>query len=151
MRRGVSNAISAVFVIALLLSIAYMSISAIISNAKAISKAQKRMVDHEILRSQIHYGKIFVDGNKILIGYDGTIGEYAIRLVCMDSNTHTKLCVVPTTDDRNAISYWDPEYEINMTFYVNECPNDLWKDLNTDGLLCYIIGEASDEERYIRG
>jgi len=149
--RGVSNAISAVFVIAIILSITYVALSASISNIRAVAAAEKKISDHQILRSQIRFGPAFVDGNTIKLEYAGVAGEYAIRLFCTDAKTHSKYCIAPTYGGKTAVSYWDPSYETNMEFHVDQCPDELWKDLNTDGLLCYIIGEDSDELRFIKG
>jgi len=149
--RGVSNAISAIFVIAIILSITYLAVSAMIGHISAVASAQRDAMNHQIERSQVAYGDITVDGNTIRIAYAGKIGEYAIRLFCTDAQTHSKYCVVPTYGNKTAVSYWDPSYETNMEFYVDECPDNLWQDLHSDGLVCYIIGLKSDEERFIKG
>jgi|GEM_PF-6653502 len=149
--RGVSNAISAIFVIAIILSIVYLATTAMIGHISAVASAQRDAIDHQIARSQVKYGDIFVEGNTIKITYAGSTGEYAIRLFCTDATTHKKYCVVPTYGNKGAVSYWDPSYETNMEYYVDECNNGLWQDLHNDGLLCYIIGLKSDEERFIKG
>lgn len=149
--RGVSNAISAIFVIAIILSITYLAVSAMIGHISAVAKAQREAMDHQIARTQVKYGAIYVDGNTIKVEYAGQTGEYAIRLFCTDAATHSKYCVVPTYGNKGAISYWDPSYETNMEFYVDECGGDLWQDLHNKGLLCYIIGLKSDAEVGIKG
>jgi len=149
--RGVSNAISAIFVIAIILSITYLATTAMIGHISAVASAQRQAIDHQIARSQVKYGEIQVDGNTIKVEYSGSTGEYAIRLFCTDAATHKKYCAVPTYGNKHAISYWDPSYETNMEFYVDECDNNIWQDLHTNGLLCYIIGLKSDEERFIIG
>ena len=148
--RGVSNAVSALFVIAMILSVVYVSLSAAISNMRAVATAEKKITEHQVMRMQIKYGDTYVDRNTIKLEYGGVAGEYAIRLFCTDAKTRSKYCVVPTYGGQKSISYWDPTYDTNMEFYVDQCPNDLWTDLN-DGLLCYIIGEDSDEMRFIHG
>jgi hypothetical protein len=142
--RGVSNVISAVFVIAIILTAAYMAIGSLIEHSKVVIKAERQILNRQVDRTYITYGDVNVEGNVIHIAYTGGIGEYAIRLYCYDNDTHTKTCVVPTYNDKKSISYWDPTYKTDLEFNVAKCDNGLADDLQHGGLSCYIIGEKSD-------
>ena len=153
--RGASNAISAVFVIAIILGIVYLSTEAMMSGIRIAAESQKQIIDYRMEAAQVGYGAPEVNGDVVTIPYTGGVGEYAIRLFCWDVNTHKKQCVVPLVySDAKSVSYWGPgyeaEYNIHMDFNVGKCPDNLASDMNKEGILCYIVGMKSDKELYIK-
>lgn len=146
--RGISNVITALFVVAAILIAAYATMSAYVRHTSDLASAVKRVVSRQIRATYVSYGtsECNTSAGVLKVTYTGIEPEYLVRVVCYDvADPPSTFCVLPyITGGTNSMSaqYLDSSVPFLRDVELNlmACPADLNAACATDKLGCYVIG-----------
>lgn len=122
MMRGISNLVSALFIVAVILISAYSLTTAYLKYSSKIADAAKRSIERKMYANSISYSTADCNTStqKITLKYLGAQPEFFVRFICYDErDPYNSLCVVPYIQkgvlSAKYISYQFPEkIELNI-------------------------------------
>ena len=150
--RGVSNLISALFVVAIILIIAYSLTTAYFKYSLEITKATKEVIERKIHANNIAYSiaECNVESKKISLKYMGTNPEYFVRFICYDKkDPYNSLCMVPSIKDgTNYIKYINKNIPKNIELNIATCEGleNACSEENIENIKCIVVGIYSLKE-----
>ena len=141
--RGVSNIISALFAVAVILIAAHAVTTAYVRYSAELADAAKRSIDRKMYVSGISYGdaECNIDSQRIRLKYTGSNPEYLVRFLCYDArNPPERYCIVPFVQN-NVLSaqYISSEFPEEIELNMAAC-QDLNEACIVNALECVAIG-----------
>ncbi len=132
--RGISNVVSAIFVLAAILIAAYVSVSAYIQYTTRLAVDARNATERVVYAGKISFSDGICDTNRgtLSVTYTGIVPAFAVRFICysLDDPVHTA-CVVPEVNSgAKSIQYVDREFPGTIELNISACA-----DLNT---ACYL-------------
>ena len=120
--RGISNLVSALFIVAVILISAYSLTTAYLQYSSDVVDAAKKSIERKMYADNIAYSTADCNtfSQKITLKYVGAQPEFFVRFICYDErDPYNSLCVVPYIQEgvisAKYISYEFPEkIELNM-------------------------------------
>ncbi len=141
--RGVSNVISAIFVVAAILVAGYITLSAYIQHTTELTITANKALERAMLANHVEYGKgeCNTAAGTIKIPVTGTEPDYAVRFLCYDlANATDTICAVPyVATGSTSAQYVGPKFPGTVELNMAACP-DLNDACNTERLECVAVG-----------
>ncbi len=156
MRRGVSDVVAAVFVIAAILGTAYVLTNAYITYTTNATLAFKQTVERWAHAAQVQYsvGECNADTGLLEVNYIGNTYELAVRVVCVDLNDAIQsMCVVPYVSNGATSAQYVSRYlpgTLELNFLKCGSATVLQAACRTDRMLCFAIGSYAARQVPVR-
>jgi len=151
-KRGVSDVVAAVFVIAAILGTAYVLTNAYITYTTNATLAFKQTMERWAHAAQVQYstGKCNADSGLLEVNYTGNTCELAVRFICFDLlDPPGSACVVPyvSTGTRSAqyISRYLPG-TVDLNFLECNTASALQTACRTNRMVCFAVGAYAARE-----
>lgn len=144
--KGVSNVVSAIFVLAVILTAAYTIISAYITHTTELTIRANQALEREIHAAHIGYsiGECNTVSGILEINYIGIDEELSVRILCVDlKDTINSICIVPfVANNAKSAQYVDRFFPGTLDLNILKCSSAsaLVAACQRNELMCYAIG-----------